>query len=523
MMRTCGNPGLGGKKRRNIEHRTSKCFRTGNEHRMLGSLKAAFLYRGAASLGGFMVALMTTVWLAGCAVGPNYSRPAAPVPAAYSGETNVWKVAEPQAHLPRGNWWVIFGDEDLNRLEIEAGAANQELKAAVAVFEQARAFVDVNRAGYFPHVDASPSFIRERDSANRPINGISTGVPRTFNTFTVPLDAGYELDVWGRVRRSVEAVRASAAASADDVETARLSIQAEVASDYFTLHALDAEIALLRSSVEVFRKSLELTRNRRAGGIATDLDVAQAETVLKTTEAQLPVTILERVRVEHALATLTGRPASSFSEPEKSLDLEPPILPAGIPSELLERRPDIAAAERRMAAANANIGVSKAAYYPKVELNGLAGFQSVSAGTLFDWPSRLWAIGPTINFPLFTGGLLRANLRQAEAAYDEVVARYRQNVLSAFAEVEDNLAAQQLLVTEHEAEAAALQSAQKTLDIANNRYRAGLVTYLEVATAQNAALDLERTAVRLRGDQLVTTVALIKSLGGGWRAAETTR
>jgi multidrug efflux system outer membrane protein len=467
-----------------------------------------------------LVILLIVANLAGCAVGPDYKRPSAPVPAAYSGETNIWKVAEPKANLPRGNWWEIFGDAELNRLETNAAAANQDLQAAVAVYQQARAFVDISRSGYFPHVNAVPSFTRERDSANRPINGFSSGIPDTYNTFTVPLDAGYEVDLWGRVRRVVESARASAAASADDVETVRLSIQAELASDYFTLHALDAEIALLRSSVDVFQKSLDLTRNRRAGGIATDLDVAQAETVLKTTEAQLPVTILQRVRVEHALASLTGRPASDFTVPEKTIDLEPPILPAGIPSELLERRPDIAAAERRMAAANANVGVAKAAFYPQVELNGLAGFESVSAGTLFDWPSRMWSFGPTVTFPLFTGGLLRADLRQAQAAYDEVVARYRQSVLSAFAEVEDNLAAQQLLVTEHEAEAAALQSAQKTLEIANNRYRAGLVTYLEVATAQNAALDLERTAVRLRGDQFVTTVALIKSLGGGWQVPE---
>ena len=469
---------------------------------------------------GSLATTALVMGLAGCAVGPDYKRPSAPTPEAYNGETNAWKIAQPSANLPKGNWWEIFGDPELNALETECAAANQELKAAVAVFEQARAFVDVNRSGLFPHVAFAPSYTRERDSANRPINGISNGLPDTYNTFTVPLDASYEVDVWGRVRRTVEAARTAAQASADDVETTKLSIQAELATDYFTLHALDAEVALLRSSVEVFQKSLDLTKNRRNGGVATDLDVAQAETVLKTTEAQLPVTLLQRVRVEHALAILTGRPASSFSVPEKTLELEPPILPAGVPSELLERRPDIAAAERRMASANANIGVAKAAFYPKVELSGLAGYESVNAGTLFDWPSHIWAFGPSVTFPLFEGGLLRANLRQNEAAYDEVVALYRQSVLSAFAEVEDNLAAQQLLVSEHQAEYAALQSAQKTLDIANNRYRAGLVTYLEVATAQNAALDLERTVVRLRGGQLVTTVALIKSLGGGWHVPE---
>jgi multidrug efflux system outer membrane protein len=455
--------------------------------------------------------------VAGCAVGPDYQRPSAPVPETYAGETNIWKVAEPRADLPKGNWWEIFNDAELNKLEGAAAAANQELKTAMAVFEEARAFVDVSRSGFFPHVGLNPSFIRERDSANRPINGISNGKPDTYNTFTVPLDAGYELDFWGHIRRSVESAKAARQASAADLETTRLGIQAELATDYFTLHALDAEIALLRSSVEVFQKSLELTRNRRAGGIATDLDVAQAETVLKTTEAQLPVTILQRVRVEHALAVLTGRPASGFGVAEKPLTLEPPILPAGVPSKLLERRPDIAAAESRVAAANANIGVATAAFYPTVQLNGLAGFESVSAGTLFSWPSRIWSFGPSISAPIFEGGSLRANLRQAKAAHDEMTARYRQTVLSAFAEVEDNLAAQQLLVAESRAQNAALVAARKTLDIANNRYRAGLITYLEVATAQNAALDLERTAVRLHGDQLVTTVALIKSLGGGWK------
>ncbi len=466
---------------------------------------------------GWPIALGLLAAIAGCAVGPDYKRPTAPVPEAFSGETNIWKVAEPQAHLPKGNWWEIFNDEGLSRLELEAAAANQELKTAIAVFEQARAFVDVSRAGLFPHVGLNPSFTRERDSANRPVNGVSLGVPDTYNTFTVPLDAGYEVDFWGHVRRSVESAKASQRASAADLETTRLGIQAELATDYFTLQALDAEIALLRSSVEVFQKSLELTRNRRAGGVATDLDVSQAETVLKTTEALLPVTVLQRVRVEHALAVLTGRPASSFALPEKPLTLEPPILPAGVPSTLLERRPDIAAAEGRVAAANANIGVATAAFYPTVQLNGLAGFESVSAGTLFSWPSRIWSFGPSISAPLFEGGLLRANLRQAKAAHDEMVARYRQTVLAAFAEVEDNLAGQQLLVAESRAQDAALQAARKTLEIANNRYRAGLITYLEVATAQNAALDLERTAVRLHGDQLVTTVALIKSLGGGWQ------
>ncbi|MDB6124108.1 MAG: efflux system, outer rane lipoprotein NodT family [Pedosphaera sp.] len=468
---------------------------------------------------GFIILITASLLFSGCAVGPDYKKPqAAVMPTTYKEGTNEWKLAEPQAHLPKGAWWELFGDTELNRLEQKAAAANQELKIAVASFEQARSLLDIARAGRFPRLDLSSSAVRQRDSANRPINGISNGRADTYNNYNAALDLSYELDVWGRVRRGIEAAAATVQADAADVESVRLAIQAEVANDYFNLRTLDAETILLKSSIEVFKKSLQLTRNRRAGGIATDLDVSEAETILKTTEAQVPVIALQRARTEHALAVLTGQPASSFAEPEKPIDLAPPTIPFGIPSELLERRPDIAAAERRMAAANAGIGVAKAAFFPTIKFNGLAGLQSVDIGTLFNWPSRIWAVGPSIKLPIFEGGENRANLRRVQAVYDENVARYRQSVLVAFADVEDNLAAQHLLATEQEAEAAALKSAQKTLEIANNRYHAGLVTYLEVATAQNAALDRERTHVRLRGEQLVSVVALIKSLGGGWQA-----
>jgi multidrug efflux system outer membrane protein len=297
----------------------------------------------------------------------------------------------------------------------------------------------------------------------------------------------------------------------------KLSIQAEVASDYFSLRALDTELAVLRSSVEVFRKSLELTRNRRAGGIVSDLDVAQAETVLRTTQAQRPGIALQRAQFEHALAVLTGRTAIDFRIAERALTDSPPVIPPGLPSELLERRPDISAAERRMAAANASIGVAKAAFFPTIRFNGLAGFESLEAGTLFDWPSRFWAAGPTLTLPIFQGGRLRANLHMAKAGYDETVANYRQSVLTAFAEVEDNLAGQTLLASQSQEQSAALQAARRQLAIANNRYRDGLITYLEVATAENTALNIERTAVQLHGQRLISTVALVKALGGGWQ------
>ncbi len=459
----------------------------------------------------------------GCAVGPDYHKPTAEAaPAAYQEGTNTWKVAVPQAHLAKGAWWELYGDVELNQLERDALAANQSLQATVAAFDQARAVLDLAKSGLYPRLALAPTITRERDSANRPINGVSNGKPDTYNTFNVPLDLSYEVDVFGRVRRTVEAARAAGEAGAADVETTKLALGAEVARDYFTLRALDTEMALLRSNVEVFEKSLDLTRHRRAGGVATDLDVSQAETILRTTQAQLPVIALHRRQAEHALAVLTGRPAPGFQLAERTLAIPAPQVAAGVPSELLERRPDIAAAERRMAAANANVGVAKAAFYPSLKLFGVAGFQSVSAASLFDWPSRVWSVGPALNLPVFLGGQNRAQLRQNEAAYRLVTANYRQTVLTAFGEVEDNLAAQTLLAAEAAAQDAAVRSARKTLEIASNRYRAGLVTYLEVATAQSAALDLERAAVHLHGDQLVTSVALIKSLGGGWTNAPAT-
>ena len=312
--------------------------------------------------------------LTGCAVGPNYQRPeATTIPAAYTGVSDEWKIAVPQAHLPKGNWWEIFGDPELNRLEAEAAEANQDLKAAAARFKQARAVADVARSGLFPRLGASFLPVEQHDSENRPVGG-KPG--QTYDTFTVPFDLSYELDLWGRVRRTVESATAQVQASADDVESVRLAIQAEVAADYFTIRALDADKALLLSSIEVYRKSLELVRNRRAGGMVSDLDVAQAETILKTTEAQLPDNALQRAKFEHALAVLTGKNASLFRVAERPLDLAPLVIPPALPSELLERRPDIAAAERRMAAANANIGVATAAFFPTIKFSGLAGFQS---------------------------------------------------------------------------------------------------------------------------------------------------
>ena len=473
------------------------------------------------------IPLAALVFLAGCAVGPDYKRPeATTIPAAYAGVTNTgatngWKVAQPQGQLPKGNWWEVFGDPELNALEVQAAAANQQLKIAVARFAEARAQMDVTRSGLFPNIALSGSAIRQRDSPNSPstTTGEATGHSATYNDFTLPLDFSYEADLWGRVRRSVESARAQMQASADDLETIKLMIQAEVAADYFTLRALDSQREVLLSSVQVFSKSYALTLDRRAGGVATDLEVAQSETVLKTTQAQLPFVALQRAKFEHALALLVGQNAATFSVPERTLSAAPPVIPPGLPSELLERRPDISAAERRMAAANANIGVAKAAFFPTIQLNGLAGLESVDAGSLFDSSSRMWAVGPSLTLPIFESGRLRANLRFAKAAYEEMIASYRQTVLTAFSEVENNLAAQNLLASQYELESGALLAARKQLEVANNRYRDGLITYLEVATAESTELNVEFSTVQLRGQQLVAAIALVKSLGGGWQVA----
>jgi len=454
-------------------------------------------------------------------VGPDYKRPeATTIPAAYAGATNGWKVAQPQAQFPKGNWWEIFADPELNALEAQASAANQQLKAAVARFTEARATMDITRSGLFPNVALSPSYTRQRTSPNTPslLTGRAFGRSSTFNDFTVPLDLTYEVDLWGRVRRSVESARAQTEASADDLQAIQLSIQSEVAVDYFTLRALDSELGVLRSSVQVFSKSFELTVNLRKGGVATDLEVAQAQTILETTQAQVPAVTLERARFEHALAVLVGQAPSTFQVAERPLSTAPPVIPPGLPSELLERRPDISAAERRMAAANANIGVARAAFFPLIQLNGLAGFESINAGSLFNWSSRLWAVGPSLTLPIFEGGKLRAGLRLAKATYEEMIANYRQSVLTAFSDVEDNLAAQTLLASQYEAQGRALVAARKQLEVANNRYRDGLITYLEVATAESTALNVEFAAVQLRGQQIMASVTLVKALGGGWQA-----
>jgi outer membrane protein, multidrug efflux system len=465
--------------------------------------------------------------LAGCAVGPNYHRPEPlgtnVVPPCYSGtmptNTSIWKPARPSAHLPRGAWWEVFGDPELNRLEVLATANNQQLAAAYANLQQARALVGVARADFWPQISAPPEATRQRISANQSLGAASSSRGTTFNTFSVPLDAAWEIDLWGRVRRAVESTRASLAASADDLESSKLSIQAEVAIDYITLNSLDAQERVLNETTDAYRRSLQLTQNRRKGGIATDLDVSQAETILTGAEAQIPAVKLQRATTLHALATLCGRDAISFTvNVPTNIALVAPGIPLGIPSQLLEHRPDISAAERRVAAANANIGVATAAFFPALTINGLAGFQSIDASTLFNWESRVWSIGPSLSWPIFTGGRNRAQLQYARASYDATVANYRQTVLSAFQDVEDQLITQRLLQEQYEKESAALKSARRSVDISMTKYKGGVITYLDVVIAQGVALSHQQTAVQLEGQRLAAVVSLIKALGAGWEA-----
>jgi outer membrane protein, multidrug efflux system len=483
----------------------------------------------------FISAIVFAVGLAGCAVGPDYKRPAVltnqPLPEKFNADiyasTNqtVWKISKPAANQPRGEWWRGFHDAELNHLETLALTNNQNLAATVARFEQSRALLTGARSDFYPQLTlgGTPNgdITRQRTSVNQPNEGSANGTSHTYDTFTAPIYLGWEIDLWGRVRRQSEAAKERFVASVDDYESARLAVAAEVANDYFTVCTLDNEYSLVTNTIEAYRRSLELTQNRRRGGVASDLDVSQAATQLHSAESQLPDIQLSRAQTLHALAVLCGESPTSFIVATGGPDAEGvPDVPPSLPSELLEHRPDIAAAERQMAAANADIGVAKAAFFPTVRINGIAGFQSVDSSTWFDWPSRFWSVGPSVQLPLFTGGLNRSHLALAHAAYDEMVANYRQTVLTAFGEVEDGLAAQQLLGEQWTAENETVIAARRTLEIASNRYKSGLVTYLDVATAQADSLLHERTLVQLQGTRLVASVNLVKALGCGWQTNE---
>ena len=464
---------------------------------------------------GLMVLLVIAAFqVTGCTVGPKYRRPAAEVPSAYK-EVGDWKPAQPNDQNLGGNWWEIFQDPQLNALEAQVNVSNQNLKVAEAQYTQARAILRYHRADYFPTVTADPVATRTKTSSNRqPHSAALNGI--TYNDFQIPFELSYQIDIWGRVRRTVESYREQAQASAADLATVNLTMHSQLALFYFQARTLDAEEQLLNSTVTQYEQALALIQSRFAGGIASDLEVQQAQTQLETTRAQAIDVGVARAQYEHAVAVLIGKPPASFSLAPLPLTMPPPPIPVGLPSELLERRPDIAAAERLMASANAQIGVAKSAYYPLVNLAAVGGFESGSLTTLLSGPSILWSAGPSALVTIFDVGRRRAASDQAVAAYDQAVANYRQTVLTGFQQVEDNVAALRVLENEAQVQDKAVVAAQKYLELATTRYRGGVTSYLEVTTAQSAALADELTAVNILGRRMVDAVLLVQALGGGW-------
>ena len=474
------------------------------------------------------------MFAAGCTVGPKYHTPSAPTPTAYREltpanfpTTDGWKVAQPKDDEIRGNWWEVYNDPELNALEEQVNISNQSIAAAAASFFAARALVKEARSQYFPSVTTSPSITQNRQSATlrgssggTGTGGGGTGAGSTsnlsFTEYSLPFDATWQPDLFGKIRNQVRSQVYGAQASAADLENTRLTVQSEVAVDYFSLRTQDALQELLDSTVIYYQESLKLTQALYETGIDSDEAVAQAETQLETTQAQATGVGLTRTQFEHAIAVLVGKPASEFSIPVEPLKAKPPAIPFGIPSQLLERRPDIAASERLMAQANSQIGIATAAYYPTVTLSALLGLQTTTAGDWFTWPSRFWSVGPTLAQTLFDAGLRHATVRQFQAAYDQTVANYRLAVLTGFQQVEDNLAALRILSLEIQQQDTAVRSAERNLKVATDRYKLGIDPYLNVITAQTLLLGAKETAVNLRNQQITASVQLIEALGGGW-------
>lgn len=472
--------------------------------------------------GVWVPASLCLAMLAGCVVGPNYHRPSIPAPPAAYKETSPpnppngnWKQAQPSDGQLKGNWWEIYSDPQLNALEEKIAVSNQTLKAAVEQYFQAREQVRVVRANYYPTVSAGPSISRTSESRNQP-NTVAGVTKYQYNTFQLGGQVSWEPDLWGAVRRSVEEARANQQASAADLANVALSLQAELATDYFELRGLDSQQQILNNTVSADADYLHLTQVRFKGGVATDVDVAQAETQLETVKAQAQDIGVARAQFEHAIATLVGQTASSFSIAPAPLTLVLPTIPPGMPSQLLERRPDIAAAERRTDAANAQIGIDVAAFYPNVQLGGNGGFESGNPGTWIQGPSTFWSLGGSAIEILFDAGRRHAITDQARDAYEQQAANYRQSVLNAFQEVEDNLAALRILSDEAQTQAAAVDSARRSLQISTNRYKGGVTTYLEVLIAQTTQLTNERTQDDITTRQFAASVQLVKALGGGW-------
>ncbi len=464
-----------------------------------------------------IAALIATGLLAGCAVGPKYQRPPVQAPTAYKTE-GPWRVAAPKDSIPKGPWWEIFNDVELNEYEQQLLKANQSLEAAKDRLNQARALARVASAGYFPQASTDPNAARIRYSGNRP-EVVTLGRPLTQSTYEIPFLLNYEPDLFGRVRRTLEASNASLQSTAADLYNVNLVLTAELAADYFTLRELDAETQVVQESVSIQRKGLQLVEDRHAGGVASGLDLAQQQTLLDSTVTQLYLVQQQRAQYEHAIAVLTGNAASTFSIAVRPLNAAPPPIPTGVPSDLLERRPDIASSERQMAYENAQVGLATAAFYPQLTLFGSGGFQSTDITNLLTAPSAIWSLGGDLLQPIFQGGRNRANLAATKAAYDQSVANYRESVLTAFQQVEDGLSGLNALSEAATSQNLAVKDARRALELSNNRYVGGVTSYLDVITAQSALLTNQRLATQLLGQQMVTSVYLVKALGGGWDAS----
>jgi len=480
-----------------------------------------------AGRGRFGVYLLPTAFClvlfsSSCMVGPQYKRPSAPVPAAYK-ELPVddsqglagWKQAQPSDALARGKWWEIYNDPELNALEGQVSISNQNLQAAEAQFREARFAVRIARSNLFPTVSATPAITNARGSGTMkaPSGGQST-------TYDLPVDLSYQADIWGSIRRGVRSSAETAQASSAQLENARLSYQAELAQDYFELRGADGERELLETTVKSYQEYLQLTQDRFNNGVASGADVAQAETQLDTTRAELIDLDVARAQFEHAIAVLTGQAPASLSVSSRPITITPPPVPVGVPSALLERRPDIAATERQMAAANEQIGIAKAAYYPALSLGLAAGLESTDFLKWISWPSRFWSVGPVLAETVFDAGKRHAQVGQAQAAYDATVANYRQTVLTAFQQVEDDLVALRVLEKEARAEAEAVNAARNALDISTYQYKAGVVNYLSVITEQAILLQDQVQAVNILTRRMSSSVLLIEALGGGWNASK---
>jgi outer membrane protein, multidrug efflux system len=469
-----------------------------------------------AAAGGLCLAL----GLAACSFAPRYKVPSTPPPAAKFQESQDWKVADPQDAASRGDWWSIFNDSQLDELESAASAANQNLKAAFARLQQARADTRIARADLFPQLTGQVSATRARTSPNSPRS--LPGYPTTGSDFNLEADVSYEVDLWGRVRNEVASAKATQQASAADLASMQLSVQAELASDYFTLRSRDRQQLLLDKTVADYETAWQLQQRLFDGGAAPLSDLAQARALLETARTQDADNKLARDQTEHAIAVLIGVNPSGYRLPPNPLPdaISVPAIDPGLPSSLLQRRPDIAEAERRVASANAQIGVARAAYFPQFNLAGSAGYNSVHSYNWLSAPSRFWSIGPEVTLPIFEGGRLMAQTEHAKAAYEEQVASYRNAVLAAYQDVEDNLAAQRQLTQEDQTQAAAVDATRTASQQAQHRYNAGAVTYLEVSVAETALLQAQLSAVDIQLRRLNASVLLVKSLGGGWKTAD---